>query len=140
MAERVPARLTAAAGRKFGFTVGGAFMFLALLLHFWRHATVVPRVFGIIAALLLAGALLIPAHLGPVERAWMKLGLLISKVTTPIFMGIVYFVVITPTGVVRRLLGKNALVRGANTENMAPGGYWIARQPGKTRGDMSRQF
>ena len=46
-------------------------------------------------ALALAG-LVVPRDLGPVERAWMGLAHPISKVTTPIFMGVMYFLVLTP--------------------------------------------
>jgi hypothetical protein len=58
----------------------------------------------------------------------------ISKVTTPIFMGVVYFVVIPPGGVVRRLFGANSL-RAA--QGQASG--WIDRRP-TPRGDLTRQF
>jgi hypothetical protein len=130
----------AAAGRKFGLTVGAAFLVLGAVLYFWRHAVFVPRIFGVLGVLLIAGGLLVPRHMGPVERAWMELAHLISKVTTPIFMGIVYFVVITPVGVIRRALGKNNLVRKPGGAGLASGGFWVVRQPGRTRGDLERQF
>jgi len=58
----------------------------------------------------------------------------ISKVTTPIFMGVVYFLVITPVGVLRRLFGANSL-------RAAPGqtSGWVDRRP-TPRGDLTRQF
>ncbi len=43
---RVPARLTGAAGRKFGLTVGGAFLVLAALLYYWRHKETAAAVLG----------------------------------------------------------------------------------------------
>ena len=138
MAGRVSARLTAAEGRKFGFTVGSAFLVLALVLHYWRHAVVAPRVFGVIAIMLLIGALLVPTSLGPIQRAWMGLAHMISKVTTPIFMGIIYFLVLAPVGVVRRALGKNSLEHEADSS--AGVGFWVVRQEGKRRGDLGRQF
>ncbi len=140
MAGRVPARLTPAEGRKFGLTVGLAFGALAALLYFWRHATVVPAVLGGLGAALVLGGLVAPVQLTPIERAWMKLAHLISKVTTPIFMGVVYFLVVAPTGIVRRLLGKNALVRTAGTPPLTPDGYWVQRPVGQRQGDLSRQF
>ena len=135
MATRVPARLTPREGRRFGLTVGIAFAVLAAL-SWWRGHTVPPVVLGAIAALLLLAGILIPAHLGPVHRAWMALARAISKVTTPIFMGLVYFGVITPTGLVMRALGKNPLRRAE-----ADGGFWTARGPGDRRSQsMERQF
>jgi len=140
MGARVPTRLTAAAGRRFGLTVGAAFVIIGAVLRLWRGAVTVPLVFGAIGALLLAAALVVPRQLGPVERAWMRLAHLISRVTTPIFLGVVYFVAITPTGIIRRLLGKNALVRSEARGNLAPGGFWIVRAPDRTRSDLDRQF
>jgi hypothetical protein len=129
---RVPARLTAAEGRKFGFTVGLAFAVLAGI-TWWRDHPVLMQVFAwLAAALILAGAL-IPGRLGPVNRAWMQLALLISRVTTPVFLGIVYFLVISPIGLLMRLVGKNPLRH--RPEN---GSLWLSRSGG--RGTMSNQF
>lgn len=139
MARPVPARLTAAEGRKFGFTVGGVFVALAALLYFWRHAQIVPGVFGVVGGLLIIAAAVAPRSLGPVERGWMKLAHLISKVTTPVFMSIVYFLVITPFGLVRRAIGKNALVR-ASGDAASGDSHWVVRKHGRTRSDLSRQF
>ena len=140
MGARVPTRLTAAAGRRFGLTVGAAFVIIAAVLRVWRGAVTVPLVFGGIGALLLAAAVVAPRQLGPLERVWMRLAHLISRVTTPIFLGVVYFVAITPTGIIRRLLGKNALVRSEASGNLAPGSFWIVRAPDRTQSDLDRQF
>ena len=71
----------------------------------------------------LLGGLLAPTRLGPIEKAWMAFARAISRVTTPIFMAIIYFFVITPTALVRRKLGKRTLspVRSAST-------YWVQRE------------
>lgn len=134
MATGVPARLTPSEGRRFGLLVGGAFLVLAAL--FWRasHPTAawVTAVPG--AGLVVAGVLA-PGRLGPVYRGWMALALAISKVTTPIFMGIIFFLVITPAGLLGRLVGHRPLARarGART-------YWQSRPEGARRGDMNHQF
>ena len=141
MAGRVPAGLTPAAqGRRFGFTVGIAFLLLGGIVLWWRDAHRAAMVLGGLGGALVLGGLVIPQHLLGVERAWMKLAHLISKVTTPIFMGVIYFVVLTPVGVVRRAFGHNALVRRVGDAGLAPGGYWVVREPGKRQGDLSRQF
>ncbi len=130
----IPARLTAAAGRKFGLTVGIAFLVLASLLHFWRHREVTAVVFGSLGALLVLAALLVPTRLGPLERAWMGLAKAISKVTTPVFMAVVFFIVVTPIGLLMRLLGRRALVHPEQD-----GGFWAAPASGG-HSDMQRQF
>ena len=131
LANRVPARLSTAQGRKFGITVGIAFLVLATIGEL-RGRSVAAAVFACLGAAAVLAGLLIPRSLGPVERAWMGLAHLISRITTPIFMGVVYFLVITPAGLVRRALGKNSL-RHASTSDS----YWIAALPPSS---MERQF
>src|SRR3954454_6045583 len=92
MATGVPARLTAAEGRKFGLTVGLAFLALGSIAY-WRGKHRTSTVFLVLGGLLVLAALVVPTALGPVERAWMALAHAISKVTTPIFMGVVFFLV-----------------------------------------------
>jgi hypothetical protein len=94
----------------------------------------VPAVLGGLAGLFLLGGLLLPTRLGPVQRAWMGMAHALSRVTTPIFMGIVYFLVITPIGVLRRLFGANPL-RAAQGKSSG----WVDRRP-NPRGDLNRQF
>jgi hypothetical protein len=135
MAAGVPARLTAAQGRRFGLTVGIAFLVLAGIAS-WRGHPVTFTVLGSLGAVLVLAGLLVPTHLGPVERAWMGLAHLISKVTTPIFMGVVYFLVITPVGALKRLVGRNALHHPDHD-----GSYFHTRAEGARRSaDLRRQF
>lgn len=124
-------------GRRFALTVAIGFGVLALV-AWWRHKALVTWFFGAIATLLLMAGLLIPHQLSGLERAWMKVAHAISRVTTPIFMSIVYFVVLTPVGVLRRLSGGNPLVHRADN-----GSYWVrrpARDAEKARRQMERQF
>jgi hypothetical protein len=130
----VPARLTPAEGRKFGLLVGGAFLVLAVLLWRRTHETGA-TVAGVLGAALVLGGLVAPAQLGPVYRAWMALAKVISKVTTPIFMSVIFFLVLTPAGFLVRLFGHRPLThpRGAGT-------YWHSRPEGERRGAMDHQF
>lgn len=134
MATRIPARLSPAEGRRFGLLVGGVFVLLGAL-SWWRGHQVAPVVLWVVGGTLVLGGLLVPGRMGPVHARWMALALLISKVTTPIFMGLIYFGLFTPMGLIRRALGKNSLVRpGADT-------FWVSRQSGLgRRSDITRQF
>ena len=133
MATAIPARLRPAEGRKFAFTVGVAFLALAALTG-WRGHPTLRTGFGVVGlALLLAGAV-VPGRLGPVHRAWMGLAHAISKVTTPVFMAVVFFAVITPIGLLMRLFGRSSLVHAERE-----GGFWMAPASGG-RSDMERQF
>jgi len=129
----VPARLSPSEGRKFGLVVGTAFLVLAAV-FWWRGHPLPMRAAGGIGVLLILAGLVIPGRLGPVHRAWMGLAHAISKVTTPIFMGLLYFLVLTPAGILRRTLGRNPLVRPAGPS------FWIERDAAHRRSDLERQF
>lgn len=130
---RIPARLTPAEGRRFGFTLAGAFTAVAAILWWKEHATAAQVVAGVAAAFAMGGTFA-PTALSPVFRTWMRFGLALSRVTTPIILGIVYFLVITPTGFVLRLLG-----RGPLTHRAVSGSYWKAPRSGG-RSDLTHQF
>ena len=132
MAGRVPARLSAAEGRKFGLTVGLAFAALAGI-TWWRDHALLMQIFGGLAGALILAGLVVPGRLGPVYRGWMGFALLISKVTTPVFLAIVYFLVIAPIGLLMRVLGKNPL-----EHQPEQGSFWLSRPT--ERGTMSNQF
>ena len=132
--ERVRSGLTAKEGRRFAFPVGTAFAVLAGIL-LWREKMIASYVLaGVSGALLLAG-LVIPSYLGPVQRAWMGFAHALSRVTTPVFMSAMYFLVFTPFGVVLRLVGHRPLKKRA-----LGGSYWQTRAPEQRRSDLERQF
>jgi hypothetical protein len=92
-------------------------------------------VFGSVGSALILSGLIVPTYLGPIERAWMALAHAISKVTTPIVMSVLYFLVLTPVGLIRRAAAGNSLVHQA-----AGSGFWRQRQAGSRRSSMERQF
>jgi hypothetical protein len=127
--------LTAAEGRRFGLTVGVAFLVLAAIL-WWRAHPIGAVVLASLGGLLALGGLVLPTQMGPVERAWMRLALAISKVTTPIVMAVMYLVVITPVAWLRRGFGRNPLVHARDD-----GSYWQRRPEGSRRtSSLERQF
>jgi hypothetical protein len=135
MATGIPARLNAAEGRRFAWTVGAAFLVLAAV-FVWRNLETAASVAAGIGTVLALAGLLVPWALTPVYRAWMGLARVISKVTTPIFLGIVYFVVIMPIGLLMRMLGRNPMVHPVRSES-----YFVDRAPGTTRrSNLERQF
>jgi hypothetical protein len=132
LAQGIPARLTAAEGRKFGLTVGLAFLVLAAVL-WWRGREIPMFALGGLGLALVAVGLVLPTQLGPVQRAWMGFAHLLSKVTTPVFMGMVFFVVLTPIGILMRLFGRNPIRHQAVNQS-----YWAGRSA--ARGGMTNQF
>ena len=135
MARRVPTGLEAREGRKFGLTVGTAFLVLGGV-ALWRGRELPTQILWGLGGLLILGAALLPAKLKPVERAWMAMALQISKVMTPIVMGIVYFLVLTPIALVMRSTKGNPLVHRTDAT-----GYWFTKGEGQdAKSDMRRQF
>lgn len=128
---------TPARGRRFAVTLFVAFAVLALIAA-WRGRETVMFVFGSLAAAFAISGIAAPGSLQPIERAWMAFAHALSRITTPIFMSIVYFLLLAPVGLIRRATGRNALVRRAKGDS-----YWVQRprsDPEKLRRRMERQF
>ena len=73
--------------------------------------------------------------LTPLNKLWFRFGILLGSIVSPIVMGIVYFVVVTPVGILMRLLGKDLLK--TNKKKNVPT-YWMKRD--KQHGTMKKQF
>ena len=103
--------------RKFGWTFTVIFVLVGAFYS--------PVLVGIGA--ILAVITLTRAHwLAPLKRAWMKLGELLHHVVSPLVMGLIYFAVFTPTAIVMRMAGRDALDRSYDAQ--APT-YWKRRDP-----------
>lgn len=97
--------------RDFGLVTGAVVAVLFGLFFPWVFERSVPVWPWVIFGLLGVWALLAPLSLRPVYHAWMRFGLMLSKITTPIIMGIVFYLVITPFALVLKLAGKDAMRR-----------------------------
>ena len=73
--------------------------------------------------------------LTPLNKLWFKFGILLGSIVSPIIMGIVFFLVVTPIGVFMRLLGKD-LLKMRKVKNTST--YWIKRD--KQQSTMKKQF
>ena len=79
-----------------------------------------------------------PSILAPLNRLWMRFGLLLGKIVSPIALGIVYYLVLTPVGILLRIQGKDPLRLKPDKDKTS---YWIPRlPPGPPPGSMTRQF
>ena len=102
--------------RNFGLVTGGILALLFGLFFPWLFEKPIPAWPWIIAAVLGAWGLIAPMSLQPVYRAWMKLGLLLSKITTPIILGIVFYGLLLPMGLIMRLSGHDPMKRRFSDE------------------------
>lgn len=73
--------------------------------------------------------------LSPLNLLWMKFGVLLGKIVAPIFLSLIYFSVITPIGLLMRLIGKDFMKKNFSKKNNS---YWIKRN--KNVGSMKKQF
>lgn len=93
---------------------------------------------GMVAVLFLAVALIRPRLLKPLNRLWFLVGLALHHVVTPLVMGLLFFLTITPVALIMRARGKNLLNL---KRDPAAASYWIHRQPpGPAPDTMRRQF
>lgn len=72
--------------------------------------------------------------LNPLNKLWFRFGIFLGKVISPLIMGIIFFLVVTPTGLLIRLLNKDLLnLKFKNTST-----YWIEKTEPKSK--MKNQF
>ena len=72
--------------------------------------------------------------LTPLNQVWFKFGILLGRFVSPVVMGVVFFVVVTPTSVIMKVLQKNLLnLKKGNKKT-----YWIERS--KIKSKMKNQF
>lgn len=120
--------------RSFGCVMAGFFAIVGLW-PLWGGGA--PRWTLVIIALAFAAVTIVrPVLLNPLNLLWHKLGLLLGKIVAPLVMGLLFFVVVTPLGMLRRLMGADPLRR---RKKVASDSYWIPR--GKDgAGTMRDQF
>ena len=110
--------------RKFGLTVGGAFVLFGVI-SWWRGHDVAPKALWTLRALLVGPGIIAPAVLAPIQRAWMAGAAVLGHVNTRIILTLTFFGVITPIGLVMRLV-RDPLNRLPKDTG---GTDWIRREP-----------
>ena len=97
--------------REFAFMTGGVLALIFGLLLPWVFNHAFPYWPWIVLAVLASWGLMAPGTLGPVYKGWMKFALILGKITTPIFLGIVFFIVFLPVALVFKVLGRDPMNR-----------------------------
>ena len=87
-----------------------------------------------ISLIFLILAILNSKILTPLNKIWLYFGIALGKLVSPIVMGFIFFLVVTPIGIIMRLLGKDIL----NLKKKSKGSYWINKVKNKT--NMKKQF
>ena len=89
----------------------------------------------IISAVFLILGLINSKLLTPLNVLWFKFGMILGAIISPIIMGIIFFLVVTPTGLILRIMGKDLLNKKYDKKKET---YWIKRDT--SIGTMKRQF
>ena len=93
------------------------------------------RIWSLILSLIfLILGLINSEFLTPLNQLWFKIGLLLAKFISPIVMGLVFFIVVTPIGLIMKILKKDIL----NLRKNSPKTYWVERS--KIKSEMKNQF
>jgi predicted membrane metal-binding protein len=122
--------------RNFGLVFAAMFALVALSPLAHGHDV---RIWPLpIAVAFLCAAVLLPRALAPLNQLWFRLGLLLGKFVTPLVMTVLFFVTVTPVGVLMRAAGKDPLrlkwQPGAKT-------YWVERpEPAPKPASLQDQF
>ena len=88
----------------------------------------------VISIIFLVLGLLNSNILTPLNKVWFKIGILLGKIVSPIVMGVIFFIVVTPISLIMRLLGKDVLNIKKNKKET----YWIQKTGPKSK--MKNQF
>ena len=118
--------------RSFGIVFFVVFLLIALYPLTYNEEI---RVWSVIISLIfLVLGLLNSKILTPLNKLWFKFGIFLGKIISPIIMGIIFFLVVTPIGLLMRLLGKDLInLKYNNTKS-----YWIEKKGPKSK--MKNQF
>ena len=121
--------------RNFGLTVGAVFVAIAFWPMVWRGEPL--RVLALIpGVILVVMGLSLPKILAPVFKMWMKFGHILGWINTRIILGAVFFVIITPMGLIMRMFGWDSMSR---TLIPSQNTYRVVRPP-RLPSHMKHQF
>ena len=107
--------------KKFGLFFSLVFFIFLIYSIYEQYSTKYIYLIALTSFLFFVTAFLIPKILYPLNKLWMFIGLILGKITGPIVLSVMYFFLITPFGVVRKILGNDEL----KLKNIKSNSYWI---------------
>ena len=126
-------KIKISSNRSFGLVFFVVFLIISLwplisgdLIRIWS---------AIISLVFLILGLMNSKFLTPLNRLWFKFGMILGAIVAPIVMGVIFFLVVTPIGLVMNIMGKDLLNKRYSKKKES---YWIERD--KPIGTMKRQF
>jgi hypothetical protein len=116
--------------RNFGFVMAVALAAIASIV-LWQDKTAWPYLYALAGFFLVAG-IAFPRVLAPIEWLWMKFAGIMGVIMTHVILGVAYYLIVTPIGVVMKLTGRDPLNRKFDKEAAS---YWLPVDP---KGPSSR--
>ena len=122
--------------RKFGMTMGIILAVMGFYL-LWKGRNYSEYVFILAAAFLITG-FIFPSVLKPVYKAWMVVAVMMGFMMTKIIMVIIFYMIVTPIGIIASIIGKNFLDMKIDKKAKS---YWMVRKTVRTeKSDYEKQF
>jgi hypothetical protein len=112
--------------RKFGLLFAAIGLGLAVWGHFKDWPTGVSTGLAVAGGVFLLLAWLAPSVLSPLNKAWFALGLLLGKIVSPLVLGLMFYLLVTPFALVGRMMGRDEL----RLKKRQVASYWIDRPVG----------
>jgi hypothetical protein len=122
--------------KRFAYQSGAIIIILFGLLLPWLLGINWPYWPWIVAAVLIAVGQVTPASLRPVYRVWMRFGMLMHGITTPLILGVLFYLVITPIGLFMKMINRNTLDLKMNADVSS---YRIASDQ-RNKNDVEKPF
>ena len=121
--------------KKFGnfFTI--VFIIVASYFYFNKSLNL-SYIFGVVAAVFILVTILKDDLLLPLNRLWMRFGLLIGMIIGPVVLGLIFFTLFTPVAIFMRLFGRDEL----HLKYKKKSSYWILRDDSICADSFKRQF
>ncbi|MBU3584125.1 hypothetical protein ICN41_09020 [Polynucleobacter sp. 15G-AUS-farblos] len=101
------------------FLIAAAYFWYEDFSDSWIHISIV------LSLIFLLAGFFAPALLRPLNKLWFQLGLLMGRVVSPIVLGILFFILITPIAILMRVFGRDEL----KLKKRQVSSYWVERQP-----------
>ncbi len=122
--------------KKFGLTF--AIIFFVIGLFLWHKKAAVVFWPLALSATFLCSGLFMPKSLNALNLLWLKFGLLLHRLTSPIILAVMFYLLITPMGILMRVFGRCPIDKNFNVQLNS---YWIVRNPpGPDPESMRNQF
>jgi len=120
---------------KFGLFFTSVFLLASFYSHYVGSEIMV-YLLGTLCLILLITTIINPDVLLPLNKLWMKFGILLGMIISPVIIGIIFFGIFTPISILMSFLGRDELrLRIKNKET-----HWIDRKTLKTSNNFRKQF